>query len=124
MSKDYLRNLRGDEGMFKCKKGVITIKTIAILGAITASAVTLSQEEKQLEEVIVVGSQIKGAAINTALPVTVITSEDIDILGLDSGEELLENMAEMGLNYFTEARLFLEALTQCAVILELITLGT
>ena len=92
--------------MFKCKKGVITIKTIAILGAITASAVTLSQEEKQLEEVIVVGSQIKGAAINTALPVTVITSEDIDILGLDSGEELLENMSEMGLNYFTEAEAF------------------
>ena len=29
--------------------------------------------------------------------------EDIDILGVEDGTELLENMTEQGLNYFTEA---------------------
>ena len=92
--------------MFKLSNMSVVIKTAVVLGAITASALAMGQEEKQLEEVVVVGSQIKGAAINAALPVSIISGEDIDILGLDSGEELLENMVEMGLNYFTEAEAF------------------
>jgi outer membrane cobalamin receptor len=59
--------------------------------------------EENVEEIVVVGSQIKGASITGALPVTVISSEDIDILGVEDGTELLENMTEQGLNYFTEA---------------------
>ena len=59
--------------------------------------------EENIEDVVVVGSQIKGASITGALPVTVISSEDIDILGVEDGTELLENMTEQGLNYFTEA---------------------
>ena len=54
--------------------------------------------EENVEEVVVVGSQIKGASITGALPVTVISSEDIDILGVEDGTELLENMTEQGLN--------------------------
>ena len=77
-------------------------KALAVLAAMAVSSATLGQDDEQLEEVVVVGSQIKGAAIDTALPVSVITSDDIDILGVDSGVELLENMAEMGLNYFSE----------------------
>ncbi|MBT3799150.1 MAG: TonB-dependent receptor, partial [Porticoccaceae bacterium] len=92
--------------MFKLSHMSVAIKTVAVLGAITASMVTMGQEEKQLEEVVVVGSQIKGATINTALPVSIISADDIDALGLDSGEELLENMSEMGINYFTEAEAF------------------
>ena len=92
--------------MFKPNKKSIVFKTLAILTAITASAVAVGQEEELLEEIVVVGSQIKGAAINTALPVSIITADDIDALALDSGEELLENMAEMGINYFTEAEAF------------------
>lgn len=84
----------------------VAIKTIAVLGTMTVSALAMGQEEKELEEVVVVGSQIKGAAINTALPVSIISADDIDALGLDSGAELLENMAEMGLNYFNEAEAF------------------
>ena len=38
----------------------------------------------EVEEVVVVGSQIKGAKITGALPVSVITSDDIDALGIDS----------------------------------------
>ena len=77
-------------------------RALVIISAMAASSATLGQDDEQLEEVVVVGSQIKGAAIDTALPVSVITSDDIDILGVDSGVELLENMAEMGLNYFSE----------------------
>jgi outer membrane receptor for ferrienterochelin and colicin len=90
------------------KRGIVsTLAKSAVLSfAGIASSVVVGQANEALEEVIVVGSQIKGAAINTALPVSVVTSEDIDALGLDSGEEFLENLAEMGLNYFTEAEAF------------------
>ena len=73
-----------------------------IMGFSLVSPAAMSQDDAELEEVVVLGSQIKGASISSALPVSVISSEDIDILGLDSGVELLENMAEQGLNYFTE----------------------
>ena len=56
-----------------------------------------------VEEVIVVGSQIKGAKITGALPVSIISSKDIEAIGVDSGDHLLENIAEQGLNYFNEA---------------------
>ena len=48
--------------------------------------------DSEVEEVVVVGSQIKGAKITGALPVSVITSDDIDALGIDSGDELLDNI--------------------------------
>ena len=56
--------------------------------------VAIAQEgsEENVEEVVVVGSQIKGASITGALPVTVISADDIDILGVEDGTELLENM--------------------------------
>ena len=57
----------------------------------------------EIEEVVVTGSQIKGAQITGVLPVTVLTSEDIDAIGPDDGTELMENITEQGLNYFSEA---------------------
>ena len=57
----------------------------------------------EVEEVVVTGSQIKGAQITGVLPVTVLTSEDIDAIGPDDGTELMENITEQGLNYFSEA---------------------
>ena len=62
-----------------------------------------NSSNSDVEEVVVVGSQIKGATITGALPVTVISAEDIDLLGVEDGTELLENLTEQGLNYFTEA---------------------
>jgi Outer membrane receptor for ferrienterochelin and colicins len=55
-----------------------------------------------IEEVVVVGSQIKGAKITGALPVSIITADDIDSLGIDSGDELLDNIAEFGQNTFNQ----------------------
>ena len=59
-------------------------------------------DAENIEEVVVVGSQIKGAKITGALPVSVISSEDIESLGVDSGDELLDNIAELGQNTFNQ----------------------
>ena len=58
---------------------------------------------RTLEEIIVVGSQIKGANIIEALAVTVVGIEDIEVMGIDSGDELLQLIPENGQNLFNEA---------------------
>ena len=63
----------------------------------------IEDKDSNVEEVVTVGSQIKGAKISGALPVSILTSDDIDALGVEDGTELMENLAEQGLNYFTEA---------------------
>jgi outer membrane receptor protein involved in Fe transport len=55
-----------------------------------------------VEEVVIVGSQIKGAKITGALPVSIITSDDIESLGIESGEELFQAIAENGSNNFNQ----------------------
>ena len=71
--------------------------------AMSAYAQEDSTKLSDVEEVVVVGSQIKGAKITGALPVSIISSKDIEAIGVDSGEDLLESIAEQGLNYFNEA---------------------
>ncbi|MDG2229584.1 MAG: TonB-dependent receptor [Gammaproteobacteria bacterium] len=81
-------------------------KFVALMALILFSAQgILAQEDasQQVEEITVTGSQIKGAKISGALPVSVIRIEDIEGLGVDSGEELLENIAENGMNLFNES---------------------
>ena len=55
-----------------------------------------------VEEVVVVGSQIKGAKITGALPVTVLSADDIDAIGALDGDELVNNLTEQGMNFFNE----------------------
>ena len=62
-----------------------------------------TESASDVEEVVTVGSQIKGAKITGALPVSVISNADIEAMGVDSGDDLLENIVEQGQNYFTEA---------------------
>ena len=66
---------------------------------------SLAQDESSsdVEEIVVVGSQIKGANITGVLPVTVMSIEDIEALGVSDGDELVENLVEQGLNFFNEA---------------------
>ncbi len=59
--------------------------------------------DDEVEEVVVTGSQIKGAKITGALPVSILSSDDIEAIGVDSGDDLIENIVEQGQNYFTEA---------------------
>ena len=66
--------------------------------ALTFSVTGFAQEDaasasNEVEEITVTGSQIKGAKITGSLPVSVIEFEDIESLGVDSGDELLENIA-------------------------------
>ena len=76
---------------------------LIILGSLTLLVSFSLFAEEEVEEVVVVGSQIKGAKITGALPVSVVTGLDIEATGVESGEDLLEHIAEQGQNYFTEA---------------------
>ena len=75
---------------------------ILILPLVLVAQDSDDSNESEVEEVVVVGSQIKGAKITGALPVTVITSEDIESLGVESGEELFAELAENGSNNFNQ----------------------
>ena len=79
-----------------------TRNALAVAIAMHAGAV-MAQDETVIEEVIVVGSQIRGATISEALAVSVIDAEDIEIMGIDSGDELLALIPEHGQNFFSEA---------------------
>tara|TARA_X000000368_G_scaffold242814_1_gene191857 strand:- start:913 stop:3873 length:2961 start_codon:yes stop_codon:yes gene_type:complete len=77
--------------------------TLVGVGLAFGSTLFAADDESEVEEVVVVGSQIKGAKITGALPVSVVTGIDIEATGVDSGDDLLEHIAEQGQNYFTEA---------------------
>jgi len=61
------------------------------------------QEAKSVERVEVIGSHIKGGQVAEALAISVLDSEAIANLGIDSGDELLALIPENGNNYFNEA---------------------
>ena len=73
------------------------------VAAVLASAAALAEDALVTEEIVVTGTQIRGAQISDALPVTVFDQEQIEALGILSGDELLENLAEQGQNLFSEA---------------------
>ena len=91
--------------MIKSRKGPFYLRHAPLVAAIAfASSVSFAQDDDTpLEEVIVVGSQIKGASISEALAVSVIDAEAIEAMGIDSGDELLALIPENGQNFFNEA---------------------
>ena len=78
-----------------------------VAAAVLASGNAAAQQDvdaaEEIEEIVVTGSQIVGASISDALPVSVMDAEDIEALGIDSGDELLDFIAENGANFFNEA---------------------
>jgi len=68
-----------------------------------AAAQQPAQEPAGIEEITVVGSQIRGATITDSLAVTVLDAEQIEVMGAVSGDELLQMIPEMGQNFFNEA---------------------
>lgn len=62
-----------------------------------------ADDEEEIQEIVVVGSQIKGAAISDALAITVFSAEDVEAMGISSGDELLDYIPEQGQNFQTEA---------------------
>jgi len=93
--------------MYATNAGAHLRQTLVITGLALSlgvgSAVAQEDDDEALEEIIVTGSQIRGANIADALAVSVVTSEEIEALGIDSGDELLEFMAEQGQNFFSES---------------------
>ena len=76
-----------------------------MIAMLAVSGPTLAQddeEEEVLDEITVTGTQIKGARISDALAVSVIDSEAIEILGVESGDELIDMIPELGQNFFSE----------------------
>lgn len=54
------------------------------------------QEDRALEEIVVTGTQIRGAQITEALPVTVLTEATIEATGASSGDDLFRELASAG----------------------------
>ncbi|MYD44407.1 MAG: TonB-dependent receptor [Gammaproteobacteria bacterium] len=87
-----------------------SILSSVLSGALMASFLSLSvfaqeeevTEEEVIEEVVVTGTQIRGADVSGLLPVTVIDGDDVDAMGVDSGDALMEMLPEQGQNFFNE----------------------
>ncbi len=91
--------------VFRCRSATAAFASVIILPLISTLAFAQAAEDSDevIEEIITVGSQIRGAKISDALAVSVVSAEDIEVLGIDSGDELLEFLAEQGQNFFSES---------------------
>lgn len=69
---------------------------LALLGAATSAAAQESADATKVEEIVVVGSQIKGAKTTAALPVSVLDSNQIAATGAVSGDDLFRSIPQMG----------------------------
>ena len=77
-----------------------------VIALIAGPGSVLAQDEdgeEEIDEITVVGSQIKGANISDALAVTVIDAEAIGQMGFDSMDDLMMMIPENGQNFFNEA---------------------
>lgn len=61
-----------------------------------------SQSKEDAGDIVVVGSQIKGASTTAALPVTVIGTDQIDATGAVSGDDLFRSIPQAGDVTFNE----------------------
>ena len=88
-------------------RAAVTLSTLTLLiFGVSAQAqdqpTTDGEEPSEIEEVVVVGTQIKGVDVSGLLPVSVFDADDIAALGVDSGDELFQMMPSQGQNFFNE----------------------
>ena len=81
----------------------LTVLAAAVALGATPATAQEAAKDKPIEEIVTVGTQIKGAKISGALPVSIVSAEDIEAFGIDSGDELLDFIPENGNNFFNEA---------------------
>ena len=84
----------------------MAIAALAIPALALSTSTAFAQaaaDDEPIEEIVTTGTQIKGAKITGALPVSIISVEDIEAYGIDSGDELLDFIPENGNNFFNEA---------------------
>ena len=84
----------------------LALSALLLVGASNVFGQEEEEEEEntdeEIEEVVVTGTQIKGADIRGVLPVTVFEAEDVESFGISSGDELLDLIPEQGQNFFNE----------------------
>ncbi len=77
---------------------------ISIILLASFSNFAIAQEDEEgIEEIVVTGSQIRGADIQGTLPVSVLTADDMDATGATSGSELLRLIPQIGETNFNES---------------------
>lgn len=86
----------GADTMQKKRSGFFLATALASLAATAAIAQDSTPASENQDVIVVVGSQIKGADIAGALPVTVLGEEEIALTGAVNGEELLASIPQIG----------------------------
>ncbi len=93
-----------------------SIRLASLLGSISLLASTTAAmaqdapqtaadvQDEAAEEVVVIGSQIKGADVAGSLPVTVLNEDDIAAAAATSGDELFRSIPQAGDVAFNESR--------------------
>ncbi len=77
--------------------GAIRYGAISLMAlGLTFPALAQTQNDEQIEEVVVLGSQIRGASTNAALPVSIIGQEEIAASGAISADELFRYLPGVG----------------------------
>ena len=83
-------------------------RSLLVSSALTALAVSASAQDASTpaveDEVVVVGTQIKGSDIAGILPVTSLSQADIEVTAAVSGDELLASIPQLGDVSFREGR--------------------
>ena len=87
---------------------ITTFKFALLAGASLIATSAFAQDggagATEVEAITVIGSQIKGAKVDTALPVTLVSEEDVIATGAVSGDELFRAIPQAGDVQFQEAR--------------------
>jgi outer membrane receptor protein involved in Fe transport len=78
------------------RRHLIQGAALLVLLSAAGSATAQESEATKVEEVVVVGSQIKGAKTTAALPVTVLDNNQIAATGAVSGDDLFRSIPQMG----------------------------
>ncbi|WP_332625789.1 TonB-dependent receptor plug domain-containing protein, partial [Brevundimonas sp.] len=83
------------------------LATTALFGAATGAVAQEAAEDQatQVDEIVVVGSQIRGAKVTAALPVSVVNEEQILATAATSGDDLIRSIPQMGDVTFNSAYL-------------------
>ncbi len=86
----------GNSPMPKKRSGFFLTTALSSLAATAAIAQDTTPASENQDVIVVVGSQIKGADIAGALPVTVLGEDEIALTGAVSGDELLASIPQIG----------------------------
>ena len=94
--------------MIRIKSAMLATTASAALLGVAGAAMAQSQTppvdpagqsqegEAVVDEIIVVGSQIRGASTTAALPVVVLGQDEIEATGVSSGDDLMRSIPQMG----------------------------